>query len=149
MKRESPMPIGAKKVPLCFSAASKKIVITSCAVKNISMTVSVLVDAPFIPIDIYLHKPCATEVPPPRVVATFMGPGNVAYTTPEAAMLPKICATKTRAARVQPTAPIKAIPRVTAGLNKPPDTRKKTHALTAKLNPKPSAIYVSALELGT
>ena len=39
MKSESPMPTGARNVPLCFSAASKKMVITSCAVKNISMTV--------------------------------------------------------------------------------------------------------------
>lgn len=42
MKRESPMPTGARNVPLCFSAARRKMVITSCAVKNISMTVSPL-----------------------------------------------------------------------------------------------------------
>jgi len=46
MKRESPMPIGAKKVPLCFSAASKKMVITSCAVRNISITVPLLAEKP-------------------------------------------------------------------------------------------------------
>jgi hypothetical protein len=39
------MPIGAKNVPLCFSAASKKIVITSCDVRNISMTVLTLLAA--------------------------------------------------------------------------------------------------------
>lgn len=32
------MPMGAMKVPLCFSAASMKIVKTSSAVRNISMT---------------------------------------------------------------------------------------------------------------
>jgi hypothetical protein len=78
-----------------------------------------------------------------------MGPGNVAYTTPDAAIEPKICDRNTRLARIQPIAPINAIPRVTAGLNKPPDTRKNTHALTAKLKPKPSAIYDNALALGT
>lgn len=33
----------------------------------------------------------------------------------------------------------------TAGLNSPPLTLKKTHALTAKLNPKLNAIYKSTL----
>jgi len=97
----------------------------------------------------YSHKPCTTEVPPPRVVDTFIGPGNVARTTPAAAIDPKTCEMKMREARIHPMAPIRAIPRVTAGLNKPPDTRKNTQALTAKLKPNPSAIYVSALALGT
>jgi hypothetical protein len=38
MNRESPMPMGAKNVPLCFSAARRKMVMTSWAVKNISIT---------------------------------------------------------------------------------------------------------------
>jgi hypothetical protein len=96
-----------------------------------------------------MNKPCTIEVPPPRVVDTFIGPGNVACTTPAAATDPMICEMKINAARVHPTAPIKAIPKVTAGLNRPPDTRKNTHALTARLNPKPNAMYVSALALGT
>lgn len=97
----------------------------------------------------YSHNPWVTEVPPPRVVDTFMGPGNVACTTPAAAIDARICEMKISPARAQPTAPIKAIPRVTAGLKRPPDTRKNTHALTAKLNPKPNAMYVSAPAFGT
>lgn len=38
MNRESPIPMGAKNVPLCFSAARRKMVMTSWDVKNISMT---------------------------------------------------------------------------------------------------------------
>lgn len=37
--RARPMPSGAMKVPLCFSAASMKMVSTSSAVRNISMTI--------------------------------------------------------------------------------------------------------------
>jgi len=73
MNKASPIPMGARKVPLCFSAASMKMVKTSSAVKNISM-----------------NKPRAMEVPPPRVVETFRGPGNKADVTPAAAMDPSI-----------------------------------------------------------
>lgn len=45
MKSERPIPTGARNVPLCFSAASRKMVITSCAVKNISMTALTLARA--------------------------------------------------------------------------------------------------------
>ena len=38
MNKDKPIPIGARKVPLCFSAASMKMVKTSMAVVNISMT---------------------------------------------------------------------------------------------------------------
>jgi len=64
MNKESPIPIGARKVPLCFSAASMKMVKTSSEVRNISM-----------------NKPRAMDVPPPRVVETLRGPGNKADTT--------------------------------------------------------------------
>ena len=74
---------------------------------------------------------------------------------------------KVRSARTQLIAPIRARPRVTAGLNKPADSqlihhcsfysmeysppliRKKTHAFTAKLKPKARAIYISTGALGT
>lgn len=55
---------------------------------------------------------------------------------------------KTRPARIQPTEPIKAMPSVTAGLKSPPDTRKNTHAFTARLNPNANAIYESEAVLG-
>lgn len=55
------MPTGAMNVPLCFSAASMKIVKTSSAVRNISM-----------------NRPWAMEVPPLRLVRTVNGPGKSA-----------------------------------------------------------------------
>lgn len=51
-------------------------------------------------------------------------------------------------ALIHPIAPIKAMPSVTAGLKSPPDTRKNTHALTARLNPNASAMYESDAVLG-
>jgi len=55
---------------------------------------------------------------------------------------------KMRTARIHPTEPIRAMPSVTAGLNSPPDTRKNTHALTARLKPNASAMYESEAVLG-
>lgn len=78
-----------------------------------------------------------------------MGPGNIAWTTPAEAMDAKICDMNTSPARTHPTAPINAMPNVTAGLNSPPETRKKTHALTARLKPKANEMYRSVLALGT
>jgi len=40
-------------------------------------------------------------------------------------------------------APIRHMPKVTAGLNKPPEILKNTQALTASENPKLRAIYCS------
>lgn len=91
-----PIPTGAIKVPLCFSAASMKIVNTSRNVKNISR-----------------KRPLAMDVPPPSVVFTFIGPGRIAETTAAAQMAPSIWEMKTRPARSQVTAPIRAIPSVT------------------------------------
>ena len=96
IKRDSPMPTGAMNVPLCFSAASMKIVNTSCAVRNISM-----------------NSPCALLVPPLRDVVTARGPGNKALTIPADAIAPSICAMKTRAPRIKGTAPMRQRPRVT------------------------------------
>ena len=90
------MPTGARKVPLCFSAASIKMGKTSMAVKNISM-----------------NNPRAIEVPPPRVVDTFIALGKRHETTPAAAMAPRICAINTRKPRNHLTAPIKQSARVT------------------------------------
>ena len=36
--RDKPIPIGARKLPLCFSTARMRMVKTSSAVRNISMT---------------------------------------------------------------------------------------------------------------
>ena len=46
------------------------------------------------------------------------------------------------------SAPTKAIPKDTAGLKRPPETRKKIHALTARLKPNAREIY-SKLEVLT
>jgi hypothetical protein len=96
MNKLKPMPIGARNVPLCFSAASMKIVKTSCAVRNISM-----------------KRPRVTDVPGTSVVRTSMGPGNRAETRPADAMPPMIWAMKTTKPRNQPTAPMRHMPKVT------------------------------------
>lgn len=75
IKSERPIPMGAIKVPLCFSAASMKMVKTSSAERNISM-----------------KRPCTTEVPPPRFVRTVRGPGNSAEHIAAAVIPPSICA---------------------------------------------------------
>ena len=72
MKSDNPIPIGAIKVPLCFSAASMKIVKTSSAVKNISM-----------------NRPWTIEVPPPRFVRTVRGPGKRAEQMAAAVIPPR------------------------------------------------------------
>jgi hypothetical protein len=122
MKRERPMPTGAKNVLLCFSAASMIMVKTSWAVRNISM-----------------KSPWARLVPPLKLVVTARGPGNKTETTPADAIAPSICAMKTKPPRAKGTAPMRHSPRVTyspfssctklldcnlqltAGLKRPPD----------------------------
>ena len=96
-----------------------KIVNTSCAVKNIS-----------------INKPWVTLVSPPSVVCTFNTPGNIHSTSALATILPRIWLMKRRTPRNQGSAPIRHIPKVTAGLKRPPLMRKKTQALTAREKPK-------------
>ena len=94
MNRDKPMPMGARKVPSCFSAASMKIVKVNCAVKSISIT-----------------TPCAGVVPPPSVIPTLRPPWKSPYTIYEAMIVPTVCVTQRRAQRVQVIAPMSAIPR--------------------------------------
>lgn len=96
MKSAKPMPIGARKVPLCFSAASMRMVKTSMAVRNISM-----------------NSPLTIEVPPPRVVETFMAEGKRHETIPAAAIAPRIWPMKTSKPRTHLQAPIRQRARVT------------------------------------
>jgi len=96
MKSESPIPIGAMNVPLCFSAASIKIVNTSCAVRNISM-----------------KRPWTTEVPPPSVVRTVKGPGNKPAQTPAAVIPPASWASVRSIPRRYGKAPTRHMPSVT------------------------------------
>jgi len=63
------MPMGARKVALCFSAASMKIVKTRREVMNISK-----------------KTPWAGVMPACRVVLAFRGPGRMAEITAAAAM---------------------------------------------------------------
>lgn len=54
---------------------------------------------------------------------------------------PRICDTDSRAPRSGVNAPTRTIPSETAGLNNPPETRKKIQALTASENPKDREMY--------
>lgn len=97
MKSASPMPMGARKVDLCFSAASMKTVKTSMVVSNISM-----------------KRPRTTEVAR-SVVRTFIAEGKSADTTPAEAMPARISVKKMSVPRSQPMAPMRHMPRVTWG----------------------------------
>ncbi len=116
---DNPIPTGATKVALLFSAASMKMVKTNIVVKNIS-----------------IKTPCAFDVPAPNDVRTLNGPGYKPSTTPAAAIPPMIWEIKIRPPRTQGIAPTRHMPKVTAGLKSPPLILKKTHALTPKLKPK-------------
>jgi hypothetical protein len=63
-------------------------------------------------------------------------------------MPPRICEKASKAARLGVNAPTRAIARETAGLKRPPETRKKIQALTARENPKQREIY-SKFEVST
>lgn len=69
MKSANPMPTGARKVALCFSAASMKMVNINMAVRNIS-----------------IKTPRVTDVYGFKVVRTASGPGNTACTAAAAAI---------------------------------------------------------------
>jgi hypothetical protein len=96
MNRASPIPIGARKVALCFSAASMKMQKMSSAVSSVSM-----------------NRPRVMEVPLLRLVRTVMGPGKSPDTTAAAVMAPRTCAMMRTTALNHPIAPIKARATVT------------------------------------
>lgn len=60
-----------------------------------------------------------TEVVPFKEVVTFSGPANRPETTAAAAIPPRICEQKRRMARMWVRAPMRYMPRVTAGLKRP------------------------------
>lgn len=112
-------------------------VMTSCEVTNISR-----------------KSPWELVMPAAKVVlnARVGWPGRTAFTTPAAATPPSTCATKMPALLVETqqcnnvnaqepylsglTAPIRNRESVTAGLKRPPLTRKNAQALTANAKPK-------------
>lgn len=83
MNRESPITMGVMNVPLCFSAASMKMVKTSKADRNISM-----------------NSPWMILVPPPSSVRTVKGPGRKVERIAAAVMPPRIWAMVRSAPRV-------------------------------------------------
>ena len=88
-----------------------------------------------------MNSPCAFDVPAPSEVRTFSCPGYRTATIPAAAIPPTIWETTTKAPLSGGTAPTMTIPKVTAGLNKPPLILKNTQAFTARLKPKQRLIY--------
>jgi hypothetical protein len=90
-----------------------------------------------------MKKPCTGLVPPLRVVVTAIGPGNMALTTRLAMMAPTICAGMMKIPRKTGTAPVRTSPMVTAGLNCPPETRKKMKTVAARDAPKQDAMLES------
>jgi hypothetical protein len=96
MKSASPIPIGARKVALCFSAASMKMQKMSSKVRNASM-----------------NKPRTTDVFVDKVVRTARGPGNRAETTAAAQIPARSCVMMSSIALTKGTAPISAKATVT------------------------------------
>lgn len=82
--------------------------------------------------NISMKKPCASDVLLPSRVRALMPPGMTACETPAAAMAATNCTMNNITERYQLNAPQRKRPSVTAGLKRPPETRKKTHALTAR-----------------
>lgn len=99
-KKVSPMPTGARYVDLCLTTASMMMTRTSCAVRNISM-----------------KRPWAMEVPPPRRVLQFSGPGKRALTTPAEAMPATSWAGKTIRPRTAGIPPVRQRASVTCGVS--------------------------------
>lgn len=71
--KAKPMAAGAEIFPLCFSTAIIKMTNTNSHVRNSSM-----------------KKPWTALAPPPKVVSTAKGPGNITDTNPAAAVAPRI-----------------------------------------------------------
>ena len=103
----------------CFSAAKNNTVKHSSAVKNISM-----------------KHPCAAFVPPVNLVSDFSGPGNIQSTSAEDTIPAINCTGISNRPLTVGKVPVRIIARVTAGLNNPPEMRKKTHAVVAREKPK-------------
>lgn len=61
---------------------------------------------------------------------------------------PNIWATDSKTARKGVRAPTRAIPKDTAGLKRPPETRKNTQTLTPREKPKHNAMYIKLDVLG-
>lgn len=110
--------------PLCFSLASMKIVNTNSAVKTASM-----------------KTPLARLVSADSVVLTFNGVGNMTLTKKLEKMPPLSCATSSRKNRIGVIVRVSNMANVTAGLNSPPEMRKKIHTLTMSEKAKTSAMY--------
>jgi hypothetical protein len=106
------------KVALCFSFAKMKMAKTNPAVRIPSM------QTPYTRLD-----------PPTSVVLTLRLVGNKPSTTAEAAIPPASWAKKKKRAHGIGTAPTRTIPSVTAGLNNPPEMRKKIQTLTIRGKP--------------
>ena len=90
--RAKPIPMGARAGVLFFSAARRRMAMTSSNVKIISM-----------------KRPWTTEVPPPRDVCTEKGPGKRTDTIADARVAASICATVTRAPLAHGRAPMRHI----------------------------------------
>lgn len=114
---------GYLTVALLFSAAKNRTANMSKLVQNISM-----------------KSPWTTLVPDANLVVAFRSPGRVSWTNPAPAIAPAHWAMVRRIARTGVMTPTKSRPRETAGLKRPPLTRKKIHAQIARLKPNARAM---------
>jgi len=81
-------------------------------------------------------------MPPPRVVRTYKLLGRSTFTNAAAAIPPRTCASTSNAARNGDMILTSARAKEIAGLNKPPEIRKKIHTLTMRENPNAREINI-------
>ena len=88
-----------------------------------------------------MKTPRASEVSADKVVRTLSGVGNRTETINEAKIEPPNCAASKREKRIGDMALVNSIAKVTAGLKRPPEIRKKIQTLTIREKAKMSAMY--------
>lgn len=80
--------------------------------------------------------PCATVTRGPSVVCVIrMSLGMMPFATAAAHMPPKIWVGNKIRPLTHGSVPVKVMPSVTAGLNRPPEIRYIVHAVTSRLKP--------------
>ena len=79
-------------------------------------------------------------MPVASLVVMYRGPGKIAWMIAAAVIPPKNCEIESKIALTGVMTPQSARAQDTAGLNKPPEIRKKIQAFTVSEKPKDSAI---------
>jgi hypothetical protein len=88
-----------------------------------------------------MNTPLANDVSADKVVLTFNGVGNITLTKKLEKIPPASCATRSRKNRIGLNVRVNIIAKVTAGLKRPPEIRKKIQTFTISEKAKTKAMY--------